>query len=83
MLNHNLLQEYTMSQTQIDRINALARKSRTAEGLTAEEKDEQQALRRAYIDAMKNSLVSQLENTFIVDEQGNKTPLPKKADIEP
>lgn len=60
-----------MEQSKIDRINFLARKSRTEE-LTAEEKEEQAVLRREYIDSFKRSLVGQLENTYIVDEKGNK-----------
>lgn len=60
-----------MEQSKIDRINFLARKSRTEE-LTPEEKDEQAVLRREYIDSFKRSLVGQLENTYIVDEKGNK-----------
>lgn len=66
-----------MEQAKIDRINALARKQR-AEGLTEQEKAEQAALRREYIDAVKQSLVGQLENTYLVDERGNKTKLKKK-----
>ena len=50
---------------QIARINELARKSKTPEGLTEEEKKEQQVLRRLYIDSFKESLVGQLENTYI------------------
>ncbi len=57
---------------QIARINELAKKSKTPEGLTEEEKNEQQILRRLYIDSFKESLVGQLENTYIVDEHGNK-----------
>lgn len=60
-----------MEQSKIDRINFLARKSRT-EGLSLEEKEEQALLRREYIDSFKRSLVGQLENTYIVDENGNK-----------
>lgn len=60
-----------MEQSKIDRINFLARKSRT-EGLSHEEKEEQALLRREYIDSFKRSLVGQLENTYIVDEKGNK-----------
>lgn len=67
-----------MEQAKIDRINALARKSRT-EGLTEEEKAEQAVLRREYIDAVKGSLVAQLENTYLVDEQGNKKKLERKG----
>ena len=60
-----------MEQAKIDRINFLARKSRS-EGLTDAEKEEQALLRREYIDSFKRSLVGQLENTYIVDEKGNK-----------
>lgn len=60
-----------MEQSKVDRINFLARKSRTEE-LTPEEKEEQAVLRREYIDSFKRSLVGQLENTYIVDEKGNK-----------
>ena len=66
-----------MEQAKIDRINVLARKSRT-EGLTEEEKAEQAVLRREYIDAVKGSLVAQLENTYLVDENGNKKKLERK-----
>lgn len=66
-----------VTKEQIDRINQLARKSK-AEGLTSDEKQEQAQLRRVYIDAVKASLVGQLDHTYIVDEQGNKHKLPKK-----
>lgn len=66
-----------MEQKKIDRINELARKQR-GEGLNEEEKQEQAQLRREYIDSYKRSLVAQLENTYIVDEKGNKEPLKKK-----
>lgn len=60
-----------VTQEQINRINELARKSK-AEGLNEAEKEEQAKLRRIYIDSFKESLVGQLENTYIVDEKGNK-----------
>lgn len=61
----------------IARINELARKAKT-EGLTPEETAERDKLRRVYIDAVKASLVGQLDNTYIVDEKGNKRKLEKK-----
>lgn len=64
-----------MDQKKIDRINELARKSRTPEGLTEEEKQEREVLRREYIDSFKRSLVGHLDNTYIVDEKGNKIAL--------
>lgn len=66
-----------MEQRKIDRINFLAKKSRTPEGLTEEERQEQAALRREYIDSFKRSLCLQLDNTYIVDEKGNKRKLTK------
>ena len=66
-----------MTQEKIDRINALARKQK-AEGLTEEEKQEQYVLRREYIDSFKQSLVSQLENTYIVEPDGTKRKVKQK-----
>ena len=63
-----------MTQEKIDRINELARKQKN-EGLTDEEKQEQYALRREYIDGFKASLTAQLENTYIVEPDGSKRKL--------
>ena len=54
-----------ITKEKIDRINALARKSRTAEGLTEAEKEEQAALRQEYLEAVRTNLVSQLEHPVI------------------
>ncbi|HHY78395.1 MAG TPA: DUF896 domain-containing protein [Clostridiales bacterium] len=51
----------------IERINFLARKSKEA-GLTEEEKEEQQKLRRKYIDWIKYQVKTQLDSIKIVDE---------------
>lgn len=67
-----------MEQKKLDRINELARKSRTEEGLTEAEKAEQAALRREYIDSFKKSLRAQLDNTDIVHPDGTVRPLGKK-----
>lgn len=61
-----------VTQEQINRINELARKSKTEQGLTEAEKAEQKELRQAYVAAFRESLVSNLESTYIVDEHGNK-----------
>lgn len=63
-----------MMQERIARINELARKAKT-EGLTPEELAERDALRREYVAAVKRSLTAQLDNTWIVDEHGNKRKL--------
>ena len=66
-----------MNQQKIDRINELARKAK-AEGLTEAEAAERAALRREYIDSVVGSLRGHLDNTYFVDEKGNKTKLKKK-----
>ena len=57
-----------MEKKKIERINFLAKKSKT-EGLTAEEKAEQQALRQEYINAVRITLKSQLDNIEFVDKK--------------
>ena len=68
-----------MDQKQIDRINELARKARSPEGLTEWEEMERAALRREYIDSVLGSLRGQLDHTYVVDEQGRKRKLRKKG----
>ncbi|MDE6747428.1 MAG: DUF896 domain-containing protein [Oscillospiraceae bacterium] len=58
-----------MTKEKIDRINELARKSRTAEGLTEAEKAEQAALRQEYRGGVKANLEGQLQNIEIVDKE--------------
>lgn len=62
----------------VARINELARKSRTAKGLTEEEKAEQAALRREYVDAVKASLAGHLDNTVVLNPDGTKKKLKQK-----
>ena len=57
-----------MEQKKIDRINELARKSKTAEGLTDEEKTEQAQLRQEFRDAVKRNLTSHRYNIEVVDK---------------
>ena len=68
-----------MDQKGIDRINELARKAKTV-GLTEEEMQERAQLRRAYIDSVVGNLQGHLENTYFVDDKGNKEKLKKKSD---
>ena len=67
-----------MTQEKIDRINELARKAKTPEGLTPEELAERDVLRREYIDSYKRSLIGQLDNTYIQYPDGSKRKLEKK-----
>ena len=61
----------------IARINQLAKKAKT-EGLSEEELQERDKLRRIYIDNIKAGLVGQMENTYIVSPDGTKTKLKRK-----
>ncbi len=69
-----------MLDEKIKRINELANKAKTAEGLTAEELAEQKQLRQEYLDEWRRGVVQTLENTYIVDENGNERKLHKKTD---
>lgn len=59
-----------MDQKKIDRINELARKSK-AEGLTEEEKKEQDLLRKEYIAIVRRNLRGQLDNIDVVNPDGS------------
>lgn len=57
-----------MEEAKIKRINFLAKKSRE-EGLTEEERTEQQALRREYLDAVRKNLRAQLQSIEFTDKK--------------
>ena len=59
-----------MNQEKLARINELARKSK-AEGLTAAEREEQNLLRREYIEAVRRNLRSQLDQIDVVEKDGS------------
>lgn len=67
-----------MTEEKIARINEFARRVKAGETLSPQKLAERDALRREYIDSVKASLVGQLDNTYLVDEKGNKVKLPKK-----
>lgn len=61
----------------IARINELAALAKQRE-LTSEELTERDKLRRIYIDSVKQNLVGQLENTYIVRPDGTKEKVTRK-----
>jgi len=61
----------------INRINELARKSRS-EGLSEEEKTEQKMLREEYIKGFRTSLKNQLDNTVVINPDGSSFRLKQK-----
>ena len=66
-----------MDEKKLKRINELYHKSR-AEGLTDEEKKEQQLLRQEYIASVRENLRGQLNNISIQEKDGSITDLGKK-----
>lgn len=67
----------SMDNLKIDRINDLAHKAKSV-GLTDEEKAEQQALRQAYVAAIRRSLRGQLDNIDIQEKDGTIVNLGEK-----
>lgn len=61
-----------MIQEKVNRINELARKSKTPEGLTEEEKKEQKELRDEYIRDYRAQFTGILDNTYIQRPDGTK-----------
>ena len=59
-----------MLEEKIARINELYRKSK-AEGLTEEEKKEQDLLRKEYVANVRRNLKAQLDNIDLVDADGS------------
>jgi len=57
-----------MEQAKIDRINALAKKSKTV-GLTPEEKEEQAILRKEFLEDFRARFKQQLDRIEFVDEE--------------
>ena len=66
-----------MSEELINKINALAQKSKE-EGLTESEKEEQKKLREEYLELIRGQVKNHLAGIKIVDEEGNDV-TPKKA----
>ena len=57
------------SDLNIERINELAKKKKV--GLTQEEAKEQTALRKAYLESFRKGFKQQIENTKVIDPEGN------------
>lgn len=66
-----------MLEEKIARINELYKKSK-AEGLTEEEKKEQDLLRKEYIANVRKNLKAQLDNIDVVNEDGDVENLGEK-----
>lgn len=67
-----------MEKSEMDRISELTALSRVRE-LTEEEQAERARLRADYIAEWRRSAKEVLDNTYIVDEKGNKRKLGRKS----
>jgi len=67
-----------MKESDIARINELYHKSKK-DGLTEAEKEEQQKLRREFIQSVRTNLRGQLNNISLVDAEGNVENLSDRA----
>lgn len=70
-----------MTDEKIERINELYRKAK-AEGLTEEEAEEQQTLRKQFIADFRRNLRGQLDNISIKEADGSITNLGEKHGIK-
>ena len=66
-----------MDAKKIERINELARKKK-AGGLTAEEQQEQAALRKEYLEGYRENMKAVLDSIVIQEADGTRHPLQKK-----
>jgi uncharacterized protein YnzC (UPF0291/DUF896 family) len=71
-----------MDMKDIERINELYRKSKTAQGLTEAEKAEQAKLRKEYIAAMRANLRGSLETIKIQNPDGTMIDVKKRHDAK-
>lgn len=67
-----------MEKTRLERINELYHKSQK-DGLTQEEKEEQDKLRKEYVAAVRNNLRGTLENVSFVNPDGS---ISKASDLK-
>lgn len=57
-----------MDKKKIDRINELAKKARSSDGLTPEEMTERSKLREEYLNAIRQNFKQTLDNIEIIDK---------------
>ncbi|MCT1905097.1 DUF896 domain-containing protein [Oceanobacillus sojae] len=70
-----------LSKDKLDRINVLANKAKN-EGLTEEEKNEQQALRKEYLGNVRGSFKNHLKGMTVIDPKGNDVTPQKLRDYQ-
>lgn len=71
-----------ISKEKLNRINALAKKAKTAEGLTKDEEKERKKLREEYLGNVRSSFKNQLKTMTVIDPAGNDVTPKKLRDIQ-
>jgi uncharacterized protein YnzC (UPF0291/DUF896 family) len=71
-----------LTKEKLERINVLARKAKTDEGLTEEEKKEQKKLREEYLNNVRSSFKNQLKTMTVIDPAGNDVTPKKVRDMQ-
>ena len=79
IMKQDIFREKNMTDEKVQRINELARKSKT-EGLTDAEKAEQKALRDEYIADYRKQFIGIMDNTYIKTPDGKKTKVTRRED---
>lgn len=70
-----------LSKEKLERINALAKKAKS-EGLTEEEKNEQQALRQEYLQTFRLGMRNHIEGLKFIDPEGSDVTPDKLKQIQ-
>ncbi|MBH9579965.1 hypothetical protein DOS68_03430 [Staphylococcus felis] len=70
-----------LSQEKLTRINELAKKKKE-EGLTDLEAKEQSKLRSEYLETFRKSFKDQIENTKVIDPEGNDVTPDKLKEVQ-
>ncbi|WP_086427852.1 DUF896 domain-containing protein [Staphylococcus cornubiensis] len=70
-----------LSKEKLNRINELANKKKS-EGLTETEAKEQSKLRSEYLEVFRSSFKSQIENTKVIDPDGNDVTPEKLKEVQ-
>ncbi|MGY3766425.1 DUF896 family protein [Vagococcus vulneris] len=71
-----------LSEEKMHRINELARKAKTEEGLTLSEQSEQKELREEYLHRFRKGMRHHIEGMKVVDEEGTDVTPDKLKDIQ-
>ncbi|WP_010093269.1 DUF896 domain-containing protein [Ornithinibacillus scapharcae] len=71
-----------LSKEKLERINTLAKKAKTPEGLSDSEKLEQKSLREEYLQNVRSSFKNQLKTTTVIDPAGNDVTPQKLRDMQ-